>query len=125
MEFTMSVKNNQCVVTSSVDNEDKQSFVAISRGLGIPTSALIRRLIQYFLDKKISWSELFGQNDELSVVDSSDNSKRTQMRTTLSSEQYSVFARRVAECGSTTTIVVRRLILLYVTGKIERGDIWY
>jgi hypothetical protein len=121
----MKDKTSRCVVTTTVNEEDKEAFAAIACSLGIPFNALMRRLILFFLDRKISWSDIFGQDKALSVAGSLNNSKKKQVRTPLSPEQYSVFARRVEELGSTTAIVARRLILLYIAGEIGRREIWY
>jgi hypothetical protein len=43
----------------------------------------------------------------------------------LSPEVYAAFARLAEEWGSTTSIVLRRLMLLYISGEIEREAIWY
>jgi hypothetical protein len=38
---------------------------------------------------------------------------------------YTAFARLAEEWGSTTATVLRRLMLLYISGEIEREAIWY
>ena len=84
----------------------------------------MRRLIRYFLDEKVSWIDLFRQYNELPLADTSDKAEKRRMRSTLEPEQYFAFVQRAEEWGSTTAVVMRRLMLLYVAGKIERGDIW-
>jgi hypothetical protein len=124
MEFTMSVKNNQCVVTTSIDENARELFEAMARSLDVSCNVILRRLVRYFLDGKMSWNELFGKYAELPGIDTPNMPRKKQVRTTLAPEDYSTFARRVEELGSTTSIVIRRLILLYIAGKIERRDIW-
>jgi hypothetical protein len=119
------MKNNQCLITASLDEKEKEFFEVIARSLDVSCNVIIRRLVRYFLDEKISWNELFRKCDELPGIDTPNTPRRKQVRTTLIPEEYSIFARRVEEWGSTTAIVVRRLILLYIAGKIERREIWY
>ena len=120
----MNVKHNQCIITTGVSDNEKELFEAMARNLDISCNAIMRRLVRYFLDEKISWSELFGKYDELPGIDTPNMPRKKQARTTLAPEDYSTFARRVEELGSTTGIVVRRLILRYIAGKIERREIW-
>jgi hypothetical protein len=125
LKITMSAKSKPCAVTTVVNVKERSLFIAIARSLDIPYSALIRRLIRYFLEGKISWVDLFRQHGELPMADELDNDSKRVMRILLDSEQYSAFTQITEEWGSTTAIVIRRLMLLYITGKIERGDIWY
>jgi hypothetical protein len=121
----MNLKSAQCCVTTLISEDEKRLFVTMAHEWGIPSNALMRRLLQYFLDEKISWNNLFGQRGETPAIEGASGSGKKQVRTVLTPEQYSAFARRVEECGSTTAIVTRRLLLLYIAGKIERGAIWY
>jgi hypothetical protein len=121
----MNVKNDRCVVTTAISGEDKKLLATMARGFHVPSNSVICRLVQYFLDRKISWAELSEQYSALPVMDGPDYPKKKQVRATLDSEQYSAFAQKVEEWGSTTVIAIRRLIALYLAGKIERGDIWY
>jgi hypothetical protein len=83
------------------------------------------RLIQYFLDEQITWTDLFGQRNELPVAEDPYSSQKKQVRTKLTPEQYFAFTQRAEASGSTTAIVLRQLVLCYITGKIGKGDIWY
>jgi hypothetical protein len=121
----MNFKDAQCIITTAVNEKEKKLFLAMAHRLGVSSSVLMRRLVQYFLDGRILWTEMFGQRSELPLLDNFNSPKTERVRTTLTPEQYSAFVRRVEEWGSTTAIVVRRLILLYVTEKIERRNIWY
>ena len=107
-----------------MSEEEKESFAALANELDTPCNIVIRRLIRYFLDEKVSWTELFKQYSELPPTDTTDQAPKMRMRSTLDPEQYFTFSRRVEEWGSTPSVVVRRLMLLYVAGKIERKDIW-
>jgi hypothetical protein len=123
-ELTMSIKNTKCVITASVSDNEREIFAAMARDLDVSSSVLMRRLVRYFLEKEIVWADLFGQNNELPVAGDPGNPRKKQVRTTLAPEQYAAFAQRVEAWGSTSAIIVRRLILFYIAGKIERGDIW-
>jgi hypothetical protein len=73
------------------------------------------------VDGKISWDVLFKQYSDLSL----DKAGNISMRTKLKPERYAAFKRRAKEWGSSTSAILRRLIGLYSTEKIERGDILY
>lgn len=124
----MNVKNKQgtVTVTAAVNEKEKNLFTEIAREIDVPHNILVRRLIRFFLDEKIAWNELFRQHDDLSVAYRLKGSEKRdkRLRTQVEPEQYATFTRRVEELGSTTGIVLRRLISLYVAGKIERRDIW-
>ena len=96
----------------------------MARDLDVSCKILTRRLIRYLLDGKISWADMFTRYKDLAVADAPDSRRKAQMRTTLPPEQYAAFAQLAESWGSTTPTVIRRLILLYVTGKIGRRDIW-
>jgi hypothetical protein len=123
-ELTMSIKNTKCVITAAVSDNERKLFTAMAHDLDVSCNVLMRRLVRYFLEKEIVWTDLFGQNNELPVADDPNNPRKKQVRTTLAPEQYAAFAQRVETWGSTTAIIIRRLILFYIAGKIERGDIW-
>ncbi|MDR2860949.1 MAG: hypothetical protein LBV07_00115, partial [Syntrophobacterales bacterium] len=78
----------------------------------------------YFLDEKLSWFELFKQYNELPLAGTRDKVKKRRMRSTLEPKQYDAFARSAEEWGSTTAVIIRRLMMLYAAGKIEQRDIW-
>jgi hypothetical protein len=118
------MQNARCVVTTAVSDNEKSLFTSMARDLDVSCNVLMRRLIRYFLDGKISWMDLLQQSKDLMSPDMGDGSGKMFMRTYLNAEQYCNFARRTEEWGSTTSIVLRRLMVLYITGKIKRGDIW-
>ena len=118
-------KNLQCAVTVGVSANEKDLLVAVSRDLDVPYYSLMRRLVRYILDERIEWTELFRQSNELTVDDKLESADKVFIRTQLSTERYSAFAHLAEEWGSTTAIVLRRLMLLYISGKIERHAIWY
>jgi hypothetical protein len=121
----MKVKSKRCAVTTVVNKKERILFCAIAHSLDVTPSILIRRLIRYFLHGKISWVELFKQYGDLPVTDEPDDASKKVIRILLTPEQCSAFTQVTEEWGSTTAIVIRRLILLYVTGKIGRADIWH
>lgn len=121
----MDMNKNQCSVTTAVTNLEKRLLIDTACGLDVPYYVLMRRLIRYILDGKIEWMELFRKSNELSSADVLDGDDRKYIRTQLPSEMYTAFARLAEEWGSTTSIVLRRLMLLYIAGKIEREAIWY
>jgi hypothetical protein len=120
----MNAENKRCTLTTAVTEKEKNSFVEIAHDLDAPCDLLMRRLVHYFLDGKISWMELFKQSNELLMKNMPDNSRKVNMRTHLSPARYVAFTQITEYWGSSTAVVLRRLILLYVAGKIERADIW-
>jgi hypothetical protein len=120
----MSAKKKSCTVTTIVSENEKNIFITVARELGTPYNVIMRRLIRYFLDEKVTWAELFRQYNELKPVKTPDKFTKKRMRCTLEPEQYFNFARSVDEWGSTPAVVMQRLMVLYVAGKIERRDIW-
>jgi hypothetical protein len=69
--------------------------------------------------------DLFRRSNELTATDGPEGNDKKYIRTQLSSEMYTAFARLAEEWGSTTATVLRRLMLLYISGEIEREAIWY
>jgi hypothetical protein len=121
----MSLKNGKCTITTAVSEKERNIFLEVARNMGVPRYVLMRRLIRYVLDEKISWTELFIQYRELTAINDSYHTLKRVMRVWLEPEEYYAFTQLADEWGTTTSIIIRRSILLYVTGKIERGDIWY
>jgi hypothetical protein len=120
----MSVQNKRVSVTTVVSEKEKNLFVAKAHELGIPYNVIMRRLVRFLLDDKLSWFDLFSQYNELPIANTRDKGKKKRMRSTLEPEQYTAFARRAEEWGSTTAVIMRRLMVLYAAGKIEQRDIW-
>jgi hypothetical protein len=67
----------------------------------------------------------FKRSNDLAAADGPDGDDKKYIRTQLTTEMYTAFARLAEEWGSTTSIVLRRLMLLYISGEIEREAIWY
>jgi hypothetical protein len=123
MSFKGENCDEKCTVTAMINAKESALFVTMALSLGIPVNSLVRRLIQYFLSDKISWTDMFGHN-KLLVMEDSSNSEKKQLRTKLAPEQYSAFTQKAKDWGSTPSVTVRQLVLLYVAGEIERRDIW-
>jgi hypothetical protein len=123
--MTMGVKENQCGVTTAITNQERELLIDTARELDIPYYVIMRKLIRYILDGKITWMDLFQQSNELSATDGPETKDKKYIRTQLNTETYAAFSRLAEEWGTTTSIVLRRLMLLYISGKIEREAIWY
>ena len=111
----------QCIITASVSGQEKERLVAVSRNLDIPYCRIIRQLIRYIVKGQIGWMDLFERTNE-SIA--KDETKKVYIRTTLNPELYAAFVQLVEDRGSTTSVVIRRLVSLYGTGKIEWKSIW-
>jgi hypothetical protein len=120
----MKNKEQQCAVTVGMSAKEKEQLVAVARNLDVPYYLLMRRLVRYLLDGKMDWFELFKKSKEF-AENSPDGAEKIFIRTQLSPGRYAAFAAIAEEWGSTTSVVLRRLTLLYIAGKIERNAIWY
>jgi hypothetical protein len=119
----MKKKDIQCGVTMSP--KERELLLATANYLDVPYSLVMRRLIKYILDGKIEWTELFRMSNALEFNDEPDNAGSVYFRTQLSLDMSIAFAQLADDWGSTTSVILRRLVQLYVTGKIERHAIWY
>jgi hypothetical protein len=119
----MKKKDIQCGVTMS--QKEKELLLATANYLDVPYSLVMRRLIRYILDGKIEWTDLFRMSNGLEINNESDNTGTVYFRAQLSLDMSIAFAQLADEWGSTTSVILRRLVLLYITGKIERHAIWY
>ena len=115
-------KKLQCIVSTSLNRQEKESLIDVSRKLDIPYCNITRQLIRYFLQGQLMWLDLFEMTND--CIEPLDKSKKVPLRTTLNPELYMSFVQFVENKGSTTSVVLRRLILLYITGQIEWKTIW-
>jgi len=119
----MKVKNNEelrCFITAKVSIQERERLVAVADSLDIPYCRILRQLIRYIVNGHIGWLELFDKTNDVVLQEET----RVSIRTKLTPELYATFVQLAEERGSTTSIVLRRLMLLYVTGKIEWKMIW-
>jgi hypothetical protein len=121
----MGVKNALCAVTTIVTEEEREMFVSLADELEVPCNALMRRLVIYFMDDKISWESLFKKNGGVPPADSLNGFKNVSMRTQLKPERHAAFTRRAKDWGSSPSVILRQLMALYGAGKIGWGDILY
>ena len=115
-------KKSQCIVSTRLNWQEKESFINISRKLDIPYCSITRQLIRYVLQGQLMWLDLFEKTNDCIVP--LDKNQNVPLRTSLTPEMYTDFAQFVEQRGSTTGVVMRRLILLYITGRIEWQTIW-
>ena len=115
-------KEMQCGVLMTTN--EKNLLVSIAQSLDVPYYIILRRLVRYILDEKVTWEDLFGKNNKL-VNEAYDETKKVAIRTQLTVDAYGAFAQLAEEWGSTTGVILKRLVLLYINGKIERHAIWY
>jgi hypothetical protein len=120
----MKDKTSRCVVTAAVSEKERKFFATMACDLDVSCNVLMRRLIRYLLNGKISWGELFSPIKELPTANEADATRKSYLRTHLTYEQYTAFTQIADEWGSTVAIVMRRLVLRYIAGEIDRRDIW-
>jgi len=118
-------KNKELQCGATISKNEKNLLIATARSLDVPYYLIIRRLVRYILDGKIEWTDLFRKSNDLVVNEESENSGKIFVRTQLPRDSYAAFTRLAEEWGSTTGVILRRLVLLYIAGKIERHAIWY
>lgn len=109
----------------SISSQERDSFFEVAHDVDVPYYLLMRHLARYVLNKDIDWPELLKKFKELSEAegprrDEAEKSKSVTMSTQLTPELYSAFTQFAEGWGSTTNAVMRRLVLLYASGKIER-----
>ena len=108
--------------------EERELFVSTARSVDVPHNMLMRHLVRYVLRDEVSWLDLLKEFKELKEISvntimSTEETKKITLCTQLTPELYTAFARLAEEWGSTTNIILRRLMLLYSMGKIERHAI--
>jgi hypothetical protein len=120
----MNAKSNRCIVTAAVTGEEKNLFSAMARDLDVSCDVLMRRLIRHFLNVRISWEELFKPNRASKKNETDIAAAKSYMRTHVNPDQYAALTQIAEEWGSTASVVLRKLVLSYIAGDIERRDIW-
>jgi hypothetical protein len=120
----------QSTISTTLNEKEKALLVEVSKELNVPYRHIMRRLIHYIMEGKIEWLEIIKKSKDLlgKLNLNSDvekrNSRSFSVRTDLPPDLYGTFTRLAEEWGSTPNAVLRKLVLLYVAGGIERGDIW-
>jgi hypothetical protein len=113
-DYIMSLENSKCAITTAVNEKEKNLFTEIAREFSVSRHTVLRRLIRYFLDGKISWTDLLKHYSEPQAAEGPDKDRKKYMRVNLEPEEYLTFVRHAEEWGSTTSIILRRLVLLYL-----------
>ena len=112
---------------------EKEHFVSAARDLYVPYNVLMRHLIRYVLRDNIDWMLLLEDYRKLNeqaaeeaeysasqVTDKGKDGKRASLSTQLTPDMYDAFTGFAKSWGTTANIVLRRLMMLYSAGKIER-----
>jgi hypothetical protein len=120
----MKAKSAECFVSVPVNDNERNILKTMARAIRVSRNTLMFRLARYFLDGKISWTDLLEQNLEMSIASEPSQGEKKYINVKLEPEEYFPFARRAEEIGSTPAIILKKLISSYIAGKIERGDIW-
>jgi hypothetical protein len=120
----MKLKKQKPSVTAALSEKEIHLFTAIAHDFGVSRNVLASRLIGYFQDGRISWAEVIKQYNGISTTNEPHQGKKKYMRVKLEPEEYCAFTQRADIVGSTTGIILKKLVLVYITGKIERRDIW-
>ena len=120
----------QSTISTKLNEKEKALLVQVSKELNVPCNRIMRRLVHYVMEGKIEWLEIIKKTSdllgklELNSVAENRNLRSFSVRTDLPPDLYGTFTRLAEEWGSTPNTVLRKLVLLYVAGGIERGDIW-
>ena len=114
-------KEAQCAISINLDIQERDQLVAIAREIDLPRNRIIRQLIRYFLQGRIEWLELFEKTYDIGI---GAIKEKVAVRTCLPPELYTAFVQFVEKKGSTTGVVLRRLIFLYITHEAIWKTIW-
>jgi hypothetical protein len=120
----------QSTISTKLNEKEKALLVEVSKELNVPCNRIMRRLVHYIMEGKIEWLEIIRKSKDFlgklkpsGDVDNS-NTRSFIVRTNLPPDLHGTFTRLAEEWGSTPNMVLRKLVLLYVAGGIERGEIW-
>ena len=116
----MENRKPQCFVTARISLQERERLVIVARDLDIPYCRILRQLVRYIMENNIGWLELFESTNDLALKDRAD----VTIRTKLPQETYIAFTQFADERGSTTSVILRRLVLLYIANKIDWRTIW-
>lgn len=123
----MVIKRTPPSVSVPLTRKQKDTIQSITKENGISTCILMRRLLAYVLNKKIEVPVLFQKSKVFRVMEepkSSGSVKTPSVRTPMDTVFYSQVVSLADEWGSTPSIIMRALLLLFLDGQISMQDIW-
>jgi len=111
---------NKYYVTARIGSGERERLVDLASRQDIPYGNILRQLVRFFLRDEIGWVELFEATNDIAL------SERTSVtiRTRLPEDAYVAFADFAEKMGSTMSVILRRLVLLYTANKIDWRMIW-
>jgi len=116
-------KSGHYYLKTSISPTEKELFFAAARDIDVPYYLLMRHLVRYVLNNEIDWPDLLKKFKEGSEKPGREEAKMVNMRTQISPELYVALTDFAEKWGSNVNIVMRKLILLYTAGTIERHAI--
>jgi hypothetical protein len=117
-------QKDEHVITAALSSKERELFTALATFLDVSYSTLMLRLVKYLLNGEITWDDLFTQSKGIPGVDEARIVDKSYLRTNVTPEQYAAFEKIAKEWGSAPTVVLRKLVLRYITGDIKRQDVW-
>ena len=116
-------KSGRCYLKTRISPGERELFFAAARDIDVPYYLLMRRLVRYVLKDDIDWPGLLKNFNGRHVGQKREETKKVSMRTQIPLELYDAFAEFAEKWGSNVNTVMRKLILLYTAGTIERHAI--
>ena len=107
-------------ITTRISQDERAQLLAVAQNQDIPYGNILRQLIRYILRREIGWVELFEKTNDDALKDKAS----VTIRAKLPGETYIAFSELAEKMGSTASIILRRLVLLYVNNKVDWKTVW-
>ena len=116
-------KPGHCYIKTIMSPKERELFFAVARDMDVPYYLLMRHLVRYVLKDEIDWPELLKNFNGRHECQEHNDTKKVGMRTQISTELHNAFSEFAEKWGSNVNAVMRKLILLYSAGAIQRHEI--
>jgi hypothetical protein len=115
--------NKKWNISLMVNEKEKRLLADAALSLGVSRSAILYRLVCFVLEGKITLLELSQKYTELQKRIVDEGEKRC-LRIKIFSVTYLKFLQLVDEFGATPSVILKRLLLIYLYNAIDRKEIW-
>ena len=120
------------VVATTLTQKETEYINSIRNEWGVTSSMLMRRLIQYFINEKISLIDLLKESNKIRESNMDDanltqlqfNETDRQIRTRICGAEKEKLDRAAAGWDISASSITRRLLKLFVAGIIKKNEIW-
>ena len=113
-------------VSATLSKEEKQRFDQIANEWSIKPQFILRRLIRYFIDGKITLIDILEKckSGSVNLTKKNVTSEKYSIRTVLSEEEGRKLEKMTAEWSFLPCEISKRLVKLFILGAIEKKEIW-